>query len=322
MSQTAKQPDPPEDPSEEDIWKEFEAAETGAKPNGKDPDPHSFAGNPESANDKPVDEAAAAPAAADQQPEAPDIWANAPPDLKAAHDAQVRALESATTEHSRRSIEGRIAAYTRRLKERSEAAAQQPAPAPEEEAADPLKELAAEYPEIATPLEKKLAPIAEKLSQFESIERSRQEAADREMDAELQANEQLLETKHPGWDGYLKENGAAFGKWIVDQPLVYRQAFITNKEAIIDPQGAIMTLDAFKSYVDSSKQPSPQATKPAATQPQGLNSRRAAQLAGSASPQSGGGRPTVSGVPQDGDEQAIWNAFRDMDPDEKKWRSA
>ena len=64
-----------------------------------------------------------------QQKEAPDIWESAPPDLKAAHDAQVKALESATTEHARRSIEGRISAYTRRLKERNEAAAQQPAAA-------------------------------------------------------------------------------------------------------------------------------------------------------------------------------------------------
>ena len=57
-----------------------------------------------------------------RQQQEPDIWANAPPELKAAHDAQVKALETATTEHARRSIEGRIAAYTRRLKERNEAA--------------------------------------------------------------------------------------------------------------------------------------------------------------------------------------------------------
>ena len=55
------------------------------------------------------------------------------------------------------------------------------------------------------------------------------------MDAELKANEELLESRHPGWDGYLKEHGAAFGAWIVDQPLYLRQAFVTNQEAIIDP---------------------------------------------------------------------------------------
>lgn len=317
----------PADEKPEDIWAEMEAAEakTEAKPNGKDD--HSFAGNPESANDTPEDGQAAAPAAAAVQPEtAPDVWASAPPELKAAHDAQVKALESATTEHARRSIEGRIAAYSRRLKERSEAAAQQPPPATDDEAADPLAELAAEYPEIATPLQKKLAPIAEKLSQFDAVEKSRQEAADAQMDAELQANEQLLESKHPGWDGYLKEHGAAFGKWIVDQPLKYRQAFITNKEAIIDPTGAIETIAAFKQFVDLSTQPPTPAQgskpAPAAAQPQGLNSRRAAQLAGSTTPQTAGQRPTVSGIPQDGDEQAIWNAFAAVDPDEIKLRSA
>ena len=159
----------PDDETEEQIWAEIAAAEEGKggdKDTGKDDADHKFAETPESDNDKPAEGAAPAQEAAPKQ-EAPDIWDNAPPDLKAAHDAQVRALETATSEHARRSIEGRITAYTRRLKERNEAVAQQPAPAAEE-AADPLAELAAEYPEIATPLQQKLAPIAEKLSQFDA----------------------------------------------------------------------------------------------------------------------------------------------------------
>ena len=312
----------PPDETDEQIWAEFEAEEKGEKGDDKKDDKegetHKFAETPESDKDKPAEEAAPAQEAAPKQ-DAPDIWDTAPPDLKAAHDAQVRALESATTEHARRSIEGRIVAYQRRLKERNEADAQQPAPAAE--AADPLAELAAEYPEIATPLQQKLAPITEKLSQFDAQMRSRQEAADQQMDAELKANEQMLERRHPGWDGYLRENGAAFGAWIVDQPLYLRQAFITNQEAIIDPHSAIDTLDAFKHFVASNQQPSPQA-QPVAAPTQRLNPRRAAQLAGSASPQSAGTRPTVSGIPEDGDPQVIWNGFRDTDPDEKKYRSA
>ena len=316
------------EPTEAEIWAEFETAESGkAKPASREND-NSFAESGEKDNDTAADPAAAPaqePPAGQQREEAPDIWANAPPDLKAAHDAQVKALKSATTEHARRSIEGRIVAYTRRLKERSDAAAQQPTSAPDGgEAADPLAELAAEYPEIAKPLQEKLAPIAEKISQFESFEKSRQEAADQQMDAELTANEKLLEQRHPGWDQYLRENGAAFGKWIVDQPLVLRQAFVTNQDAIIDPYSAIMTLDAFKQFVASNKEPPQTASSstPAAAQTQGLNSRRTAQLASSVSPRSTGSRPTVSGIPQDGDPEAIWKAFAETDPDEKKYRSA
>ncbi len=306
----------PAEPTEEEMWAEFEKEEA---PKEEDDDTK-FAEKPESGNDTPADGAAPAQDAAPKQ-EAPDIWDNAPPDLKAAHDAQVRALESATSEHSRRSIEGRIVAYTRRLKERNDAAAQQPASA-EEEAADTLGELAAEYPEIAEPLKKTLAPISEKLSQFDAQMRSRQEAADLEMDADLKANEHLLETRHPGWDSYLRDNGAAFGAWIVDQPLYLRQAFVTNQDAIIDPHSAIETLDAFKQFVASSQPPQQAAPQPAAVQTQRLNPRRAAQLAGSASPQIAGSRPTVSGIPEDGDPQMLWNGFRDIDPDEKKYRSA
>ena len=98
------------------------------------------------------------------------------------------------------------------------------------------------------------------------------------------------------------------------------QANLYSRQAIVDPYSAIDTLDAFKAFVDAN-QPPPQGAAPAAVN-QGLNPRRAAQLAGSASPYAAGSRPTVSGIPQDGDEQAIWNAFRDIDPDERKYRNA
>jgi hypothetical protein len=129
-----------EEPTEEQIWNELEAAEAGEKK----PDADEFAEKDEKDDDAPAD-GGAAPAQvppAQQQKQAPDIWESAPPDLKAAHDSQVKALETATTEHARRSIEGRISAYTRRLKERNEAAAQRPPAA--EEAADNLAELAAD----------------------------------------------------------------------------------------------------------------------------------------------------------------------------------
>jgi hypothetical protein len=313
----------PKELSDEELWAEISTAEGEAAKPLPAADPHAFAEKPESGNDEPSEDAAAEVAAAEKT-EAPDIWASAPPDLKAAHDAQVTALQSATTEHARRSIEGRIAAYTRRLQERTEAAAQQPKPQ-EEEATDPLAELASEYPEIATPLQQKLAPLAEKISRFDALEQSRQAAADAQMDAELKANEGLLEQQHPGWNKYLKQYGAAFGEWIVDQPLYYRQAFVTNKEAIIDPYSAIDTIAAFKSFVAQNTQPAAQAApngRPAAAPQNGLNTRRAAQLAGTATPSSVGSRPTVSGIPQDGNEEQIWKAFADIDPDERKYRSA
>lgn len=302
------------EPTAEELWAEFAKEDADEKAQ--------FAEKPEKDNDDFADQAAAEVAATDQRQE-PDIWANAPPDLRAAHDAQVKALESAPNEHARKSIEGRIVAYTRRLKERNEAAAQKPAAPKEEEAADPLEELAADYPEIAAPLQKDRARIAEKISRFETIEQSRQQAADAEMDQDLMANEQMLEERHPGWEAYLKEYGPAFGAWIVDQPLALRKSFVTNQEAIIDPYSAIETLDAFKSFVASNKEPgtaAPNGAQPA--QQQRLNPRRAAQLAGSASPHTAGSRPTVSGIPENGDPEQIWKAWAAIDPDEQKYRKA
>lgn len=302
---------PPAEKSEEEIWKELQAAEAGQ--HGAE-----FADGAKKDKDAPADDGMVPAQEPPPQQTEPDIWANAPADLKQAHDAQVRALESAQTEHARRSIEGRIASYTRRLQERNAAAAQPPPPA--RQAADPLQELAAEYPEIAKPLQEKLAPITEKLSQFDAQMRSRQEAADQQMDADLQANEAMLERQHPGWSNYLHEYGAVFGEWIVDQPLYYRQAFVTNQNAIVDPYTAIETIAAFKSFVEAHTQPQ-QGSAPAASN-QRLNPRRAAQLAGSASPYAAGSRPVVNGIPESGDDQTLWNAWRDVDPEERKWRNA
>jgi hypothetical protein len=100
-----------------------------------------------------------------------------------------------------------------------------------------------------------------------------------------------------------------------------RESFVINKDAIVNPYSAIETLDAFKSFV-AANQPPQQAQQPAAAEPQRLNSRRTAQLASSASPTTVGHRPTVSGIPESGDEQQIWDAFRDVDPDERKYRNA
>lgn len=326
MVENAQPATVPAEADESKIWAEMEAAEKATEKPAGEPATDAFAEKDESGTDTPADPAAApAQAAADPQAE-PDPWATAPPDLKAAHDAQVKALETATTEHARRSIEGRIASYTRRLKERNEAASSRPAPAQDEQAADPFTELAADYPEIAKPLEQKLAPITERLSRFEANERSRQEAADVQMDAELKANEVMLEERHPGWDEFLRKNGPAFGAWIVDQPLALRQAFITNQDAILDPYSAIETLDAFKDFVAAQQPPAggtpPAGQPPPQAQPQRLNPRRSAQLAGSSTPQSRGSRPVVSGIPEDGDPDQIWKAFAAIDPDEKKYRNA
>jgi hypothetical protein len=337
MTDKAASPDtsaPAAEKTDEQIWAEFAAAEgetAKQSPEDKALANDAFAGDPENATEepKPSDpDASPAPAqtpaaSVDEAPAAaPDPWASAPPELKAAHDAQVRALENATSEQARKSIQGRIDAYTRRLEERKAAAAKPAEPDPTEPE-DPLATLEKDYPEIADPFKKLVAPLQEEVSRLKAREKAAQEAADLQMDQDLKANEIKLEEKHPDiWD-VLRQNGAAFGDWIVNQPLAIRTAAFVNKDAIVDLDGAIRTFDAFKAHLNGNQQPPAQpATPPAQQAPkQEPDDLRAAQLAASTTPRVTGGKPTVSGIPKDGDPEAIWKMMQETDEEEKQYRT-
>lgn len=299
------------------LWAEMEAADAAAAKGTAEP-VDSFAEAMKNVTDEPpAPAAAAAPAqeaAAAAPPAKPDVWATAPAELREEHERTLKALEKATDDHSRRSIEGRIRSQQRRLEERRSAAAQQPDTSQEVDAAKLLKEMAAEFPEIAAPI----VPLAEKISKIEAVEKSRQEAADAQLDRDLEANDAAVEAKHPGWVEYLGKNGEEFLKWVDDQPAAMRRVFHNNRTEILDPEGAIRMLDAFKQAHEPTPEPAPVVTPPAPTPP--LSSRRAAQLAASASPSSAVGAPRPTGMPEEGDSEAMWKYMVENDPDEQKLR--
>lgn len=299
--------DPPvaDQPQDETaIWDSFEAADEAAKGDKTEPAP---AAEPASEQepvdgDKTVPEAEPTPATPAEV--AVDIWANATPEQKAAFETA--SADKAKAEQRYRSSVGRISALQRKIN-----AAQ---PSREASAArDEIAGMHTDYPEIAQPLAKALEKIDGKLDNLSKSEQSALEADTAEFNSLVEAEKATLLAKHPDYADVLGKNAGphgVFAKWLDDQPRRIRDAAARNATYIADGDGAIEVIEAFKTHLGLIKpaQPSPQpAPQPA------LDDRRKRQIEGSSAPLGRGGRPTVSGIPPEGDPQAIWDAFEQQE---------
>lgn len=298
----------------EDIWSELEATETGGADTG---DPSKDAGEPEAdkaeegvQGAEPDPATAADPKQADPDAGKPDIWATATPEQKAAFEA-VKA-ERDRFDHRIRSDQGRVRALQKRIDQLRSSVNDQDARKEPGSVSEALAALRENYPDIAEPLTQALGIVDGRLSEQDRKEQGRKDAARAELadtEAELAAiirtEEATLTQAHPDWFDVLSKNGPAFQAWVEDQPRQMREAAYANATNIVDAKAASEVLAAFKAFLAP---PATEAQKPIPeTQP--LNDKRKRQLDASASPRKPGSRPTVAGIPEDGDPAAIWAAF-------------
>lgn len=233
---------------------------------------------------------------AETQSEPADIWASATPEQKAAFEAAMS--ERAKFEERFRSSAARAGSLQRKINAaRKEASRAEPA-------RDELAGISQDYPEIAQPLEKALARIDGRLENLTKARQSEIESDEAELAAIIETETKTLAAKHPDYVTVLKENGPAFAAWVEDQPARVRAAAYRNGQMIVNADEAAEVVGGFKKFLnpEAAKAPDPQ---------QSLDSRRQRQMASMSSPQrSGSSRPTVSGIPEEGDEEAIWAAIQ------------
>lgn len=330
---------------EAEIWSELDEAE-GKKAEAAEPtdDAPPFQEGRDGQSDqpgekaKPAEEAPAgndapgkaAPSKEEPQKEAPkadepDPWADAPPDLKERFDALK--AERDKLERNAKSDAGRVSAFQRRINE-LQAAASAPTKAKgreePEDVREAIKGLADEFPEIAQPLTKALDIIDKRIQALDERETTRSNAARAELTEIVETETARLESEHADWFDVLSKNGPAFAEWIEDQPRRLREAAARNAETIVDAQAAIEIVGGFKKHLGLADAGEQQQAEPAAPAPtpeaapapkpnSDLNDRRRRQLVGTSSPSKSGGRPTVSGIPEDGDPEDLWNAFEALD---------
>jgi hypothetical protein len=267
--------------------------------------------------DKPADVAAKStdtPAASTPKE---DIWANASPELRAAHEAEVAAALKTANDAKRHA--GRM---RKQYEELQKASAGREADKPgSKKVGDLLKESLAEYPEIRDPVTTALAPIEKQLEGLAQRAASDTAAKHDEVEDHVRREERILEGKHPNWqdeycaDPRKSDKAKAFYAWVDDQPRAIREVItVTNRQKIFDAEAAIRVFDAYKAHLSP-----PETSAPVKDdgQTQELSAKRAAQLDGTVSPRSPGGAPRVSGIPKEGDPDAMWKAIPDDNADDK-----
>lgn len=242
-----------------------------------------------------------------------DIWANASPELRAAHEAEVTAAKKAANDAKAQA--GRMRKQAEELQRLS---ANREADKPgSKKVGDLLDESLAEFPEIRDPVKTAFAPIEKQLEGLAQRAASETEAKQAEVDDHVRSQREVLEAAHPGWMNEYVTGARAkqFYDWVLDQPRKVRETvFVTNKDDIYDAEAGIEVFDAFKASLAP-----PETSAPAndGGQTQELSAKRVAQLDGTVSPRSPGGPPRVSGIPKEGDPDAMWKAIPDDNADER-----
>lgn len=265
-------------------WDRLEQADRGGQPSAPDPtdEPPAPAQQDDQgqASRPPAEPAAATPAGDEPQT---DIWANAPPELKAARDAEIARLEQAA-----RSQGGRAQAEAKRNAELAaelEALRKQQQPAPAEPQAPKLtdearNQLREEYPDVAAPLLDVVGELEKEVKRLAaanaSQEEQRQAASALELQRHYAAEEQRLTEAHSDWATVAATDG--FGSWIKTQPRMIQEALARNANQITDADEAAEIIGRYKSTLSDG----------------GLQARREAQRRGSEVPRPRTGVPTPS----------------------------
>lgn len=243
-------------------------------------------------------------APANAAPATPSIWDSAPAELRTEFERVT--AENARLAQKERSATGRATGFQRRYEDLLKAAQPREVKGDRPSPDAALAAIKQDYPEIAEPLGQVLTSIHGDVATLSEAEDSRRKAAEDELSDFLAAEEETLLSQHPDYGDVVKNNGERFVAWIDDQPRAVRDAFARNADQIVNAAEAASVISAFKDHLN------PPAAAPAgqpghANPP--LSNKRERQLGSTAAPGSRTRRPTVSGIPENGDPQAIWDAF-------------
>lgn len=290
----------PEAKQDDDLWNEVaserggppadEAAGTDKDPADPDEDVDAKAGSPDSAENT---EAAGAddgdPPAS--QASSDDIWANAPPELKAAFEASQKDWETRLG-----SVKGRLSAQDRFLDALRTGNGKK---VKELLGSDAFKALREEYGDNLRPMFSVVETLAE--SQF-AIDEAVTKAGEARADAHVDEQLGLYAKAHPDWESYGSDD--RFGPWLAQQPQAIREAAARNQQFIVDAGDASLVLSRFKEAHGIGAAPPPPPPPPP---PPSKDDRRDRQREGGRASDVRGG-PAATATDPDNDD-ALWDSL-------------
>lgn len=259
-----------------------------------------------------------------QQPDQADIWAGATDAQRDAWQNAQRMIQNFN--HRLSSDSGRIAALQRKIDQLS-AAAQAPQPKAADQAAtqgkqpeaadqkaakdafasDGWKTLEEDYPEIASAIRGLVDPLMKDMGSFQEM---RQAVEQDRHQQRLTQERMTMDRMEPGWDGFLRENSAAFTQWINGQPGYVREAFERNKATVVNAGEAADIVSRFRGHLNQQRppEPAPPANAGQSNTPP-MSERRSRQVqSATAIPRTA--PPSKAGIPDD--PQGAWDAFERM----------
>lgn len=228
-----------------------------------------------------------------------DVWANAPPALREAHERALRDADlryrSAAARQS--ALDRKVAELTAQIQQQGGTKADQ---AKAEDAAkdgskDRLAELREDFPD--------LAPV---FDQIEALQKDKEKAEQvlskveqQETQAFITQQEGILAEAHPDWEKVAGDD--RFTGWLETQSTSVRQAFERNFHAVVDGRDAALVIGLFKQDMGIGT-----TAEPAKPDPQ--QQRRQRQLNANRDTSRPGGPATTQGFAED-DFDAVVNAL-------------
>lgn len=310
--------------SDEQLWAEMDVAD-GIKPANGEAGAAEEATAPQDSHDGEADKAGEkagedAAKSAGAKPAAADIWKDIPEANRNEFQATRSELDNLKRQqHLERSSHGReIAALRREISElKSGRGASDKGAAADGKskttngaatdgaaASDKWKGFASEYPEVAGPVEGEISALRSELKTL----KERQDAE--RLRAQVDEQVSLLESKHPDWQTVTATED--YAKWLASQPKYVQEAVVRNADQIVDADEAADIISRFKASGSSPSQGAGQERLDGKDAAGGtgtaLADRRRRQLESASGTRSKGPGP-ATGIPEDGDEEAIWRAF-------------
>lgn len=251
-----------------------------------------------------------------------DIWATASPEHRAAFEAAQKDWEVRD-----RRLRGQVSALTRQLNElqrqRQQPAAPQAGAAGQGQqqdgnedadgflASDEWKSFQEEYPEVAAPLAKVIGGLQQNTTRLEkelsAIGFERRQAA-------LSEQATLLAEQHPDWQKVAADKG--FVDWLQGQPRHIQEAAYRNANEIVDAAEAADVVGRYKQFrVQQGGGALTDTTPQGQSQGTGNNrlaGKRQRQLESATAARSRG-PGAASGIPEDGDPEALWKMWDEME---------
>lgn len=210
---------------------------------------------------------------------APDIWANASAEQRAAFEAANQRAEQA--EHRAKSDEGRFNAYQRDLaviRRQTRTLGDTLAKGDDLSAlvtGESWEKVKSEYGEDLAPILTALETIAQqRKSDAEQFQQLSQEL----VAADYDDNEAKLAEIAPDWQGLFARPD--FAGWLDSKPAMYRETLAKNWDAVTDPAGVAEVASRFRDELTASGKLTPSHMPTPSPEPLPIDPKRAAQLEG------------------------------------------